>query len=100
MSSVVMWGAAHLARPHSGPRIRPFRWAPVISALRPRFRLVLIDNRGSGRSTTADRNFTVADIAVDVTAVLDRSQIAHAHVLGASLGGMVTPRRSSGGWGL
>jgi 3-oxoadipate enol-lactonase len=64
-------------------------WAPVISALRRRFRLVLIDNRGSGRSTTADRKFTVADMAMDVTAVLDRSQIAHAHVLGASLGGMV-----------
>jgi 3-oxoadipate enol-lactonase len=64
-------------------------WAPVISALRRRFRLVLIDNRGSGRSTTADRKFTVADMAVDLTAVLDRSRIAHAHVLGASLGGMV-----------
>ena len=64
-------------------------WAPVIPALRRRFRLVLIDNRGSGRSTTADRKFTVADMAVDVTAVLDRSRIARAHVLGASLGGMV-----------
>lgn len=30
-------------------------WAPVTSALRRRFRLVLIDNRGSGRSTTPDR---------------------------------------------
>ena len=64
-------------------------WAPVIPALKRRFRLVLIDNRGSGRSTTADRKFTVADMAMDVTAVLDRSRIAHAHVLGASLGGMV-----------
>ena len=64
-------------------------WAPVISPLSRRFRLVLIDNRGSGRSTTADRKFTVADMAVDVTAVLDRSRIARAHVLGASLGGMV-----------
>jgi 3-oxoadipate enol-lactonase len=64
-------------------------WAPVISALRRRFRLVLIDNRGSGRSTTADRKFTVADMAMDVTAVLDRSRITRAHVLGASLGGMV-----------
>jgi 3-oxoadipate enol-lactonase len=64
-------------------------WAPVISALRRRFRLVLIDNRGSGRSTTADRKFTVADMAMDVTAVLDRSRISRAHVLGASLGGMV-----------
>jgi 3-oxoadipate enol-lactonase len=64
-------------------------WAPVVSALRRRFRLVLIDNRGSGRSTTPDRKFTVADMAADVAAVLDNSRIARAHVLGASLGGMV-----------
>jgi pimeloyl-ACP methyl ester carboxylesterase len=71
-------------------------WAPVISALRRRFRLVLIDNRGSGRSTTPDREFTVADMAADVAAVLDSSRIAHAHVLGASLGGMVAQARRSG----
>jgi len=64
-------------------------WAPVTSALGHRFRLVLIDNRGSGRSTTADRKFTVADMAADVAAVLDSSRITRAHVLGASLGGMV-----------
>lgn len=64
-------------------------WAPVIPALRRRFRLVLIDNRGSGRSTTADRDFGVVDMAEDVAAVLDSSRIARAHVLGASLGGMV-----------
>jgi 3-oxoadipate enol-lactonase len=64
-------------------------WAPVISALKRRFRLVLIDNRGSGRSITPDRKFTVADMAADVAAVLDSSRIARAHVLGASLGGMV-----------
>jgi 3-oxoadipate enol-lactonase len=64
-------------------------WAPVIPALRRRFHLVLIDNRGSGRSTTPDRKFTVADMAADVVAVLDKSRVAHAHVLGASLGGMV-----------
>ena len=71
-------------------------WAPVVSALRRRFRLVLIDNRGSGRSTTPDRKFTVADMAADVAAVLDSSRIAHAHVLGASLGGMVAQELAIG----
>jgi len=64
-------------------------WAPVIPALRRRFRLILVDNRGSGRSTTPDRKFTVADMAADVLAVLASSRVPHAHVLGASLGGMV-----------
>jgi pimeloyl-ACP methyl ester carboxylesterase len=71
-------------------------WAPVISPLRRRFRLVLIDNRGSGRSTTPDRKFTVADMAADVAAVLDGSRIARAHVLGASLGGMVAQELAIG----
>jgi pimeloyl-ACP methyl ester carboxylesterase len=64
-------------------------WAPVTPALRRRFRLVLIDNRGSGRSTVPDQAFTVADMAGDVAAVLDRSRIGRAHVIGTSLGGMV-----------
>ena len=64
-------------------------WAPVIRPLRRRFRLVLIDNRGSGRSGTDGRDFGVPDLAQDVTAVLDSSRIARAHVLGVSLGGMV-----------
>ena len=71
-------------------------WAPVVSALRRRFRLVLIDNRGSGRSTAPDRKFTVADMAADVAAVLDSSRIARAHVLGASLGGMVAQELAIG----
>ena len=41
----------------------------MVPALRHRFRLVLIDNRGSGRSTTPDRDFGVADMAQDVAAV-------------------------------
>ena len=71
-------------------------WAPVISPLSRRFRLVLIDNRGSGRSTTPDRKFPVAEMAADVAAVLDSSGIARAHVLGASLGGMVAQELAIG----
>ena len=64
-------------------------WEPVVSQLRRRFRLILIDNRGSGRSTAANGTFSVADLAEDVAAVLDRSRITRAHIAGASLGGMV-----------
>jgi pimeloyl-ACP methyl ester carboxylesterase len=71
-------------------------WAPVLPALRRRFRLVLIDNRGTGRSTTADLDFSVADMAQDVIAVLDASGIARAHVLGVSLGGMVAQELAIG----
>jgi pimeloyl-ACP methyl ester carboxylesterase len=64
-------------------------WAPVVPGLCRRFRLVLIDNRGSGRSDPAPAPFPVADLARDVITVLDAAGIARAHVLGISLGGMV-----------
>lgn len=64
-------------------------WIPVLPDLEREFRLVLIDNRGTGQSTTMERRFTVGDLATDVAAVLDSGQIASAHTLGVSLGGMI-----------
>jgi pimeloyl-ACP methyl ester carboxylesterase len=64
-------------------------WGRIPGKLRRRFRLVLVDNRGCGRSDRTAGSFTVADLAGDVVAVLDAAGIGRAHVLGASLGGMV-----------
>lgn len=64
-------------------------WKPVLRKLSRQFRLVLIDNRGTGSSERPPDSFTVADMAGDVTAVLDAAHIGRAHVLGVSLGGMV-----------
>jgi 3-oxoadipate enol-lactonase len=64
-------------------------WGPVLGKLRRRFRLVLVDNRGCGRSDRPAGSFSVSDMAGDVVAVLDAARIRRAHVLGASLGGMV-----------
>ena len=63
-------------------------WGPALGRLQRRFRLVLVDNRGSGRSA-ASGSFSVADMAGDALAVLDDAGIGTAHVLGASLGGMI-----------
>jgi len=64
-------------------------WRPVLRKLRRHFRPVLVDNRGSGRSGVPAASFEVADMAADVVAVLDEAGIGRAHVMGASLGGMV-----------
>ena len=64
-------------------------WEPVLRKLRRRFRLVLVDNRGVGHSDRQAGSFTVADMAADIVAVLDAAGIRRAHVLGASLGGLV-----------
>ena len=64
-------------------------WEPVLGKLRRRFRLVLVDNRGTGCSDRPAGSFGVADMAGDVIAVLDAAGVRRAHVMGVSLGGMV-----------
>jgi pimeloyl-ACP methyl ester carboxylesterase len=66
-----------------------FGWAPVLPKLQRHFRLVLVDNRASGLSDRSAGVFAVADMAGDIIAVLDAAGIRRAHVMGASLGGMV-----------
>jgi pimeloyl-ACP methyl ester carboxylesterase len=86
-------GAMHRRRPWlvliQGMGLDRSGWEPVLRKLGRRFRLALIDNRGTGRSDRPSGSFTVADMADDVVAVLDSAGIDRAHVLGASLGGMV-----------
>jgi 3-oxoadipate enol-lactonase len=64
-------------------------WDPVTRGLRRSFRLLLVDNRGTGRSQVPTGSFTVADLARDVVRVMDAARVRRAHVLGTSLGGMV-----------
>jgi pimeloyl-ACP methyl ester carboxylesterase len=64
-------------------------WAPVLSRLRRRLRLVVVDNRGVGKSDESSGWYGVPAMAADVVAVLDAENIERAHVMGVSLGGMV-----------
>lgn len=86
-------GTLHRRRPWlvliQGMGLDRHGWEPVRRKLQRHFRLVLVDNRGSGRSDLPAGSFDVSDMAVDVLAVLDRASVRRAHVVGASLGGMV-----------
>ena len=86
-------GTRHWRRPWlvliQGMGLDRFGWEPVLRNLGRRFRLVLVDNRGSGRSGLPAGSFGVVDMAADVVAVLDGAGVRRAHVVGASLGGMV-----------
>ena len=62
-------------------------WGAAIGHLRRRFRLVLVDNRGIGRSAAG--SVSVPAMVGDVLAVLDDIGIGAVHALGASLGGMI-----------
>lgn len=64
----------------------PGRW---VSRLEQRFRVIRIDNRGTGWSRTAPSPFTIADMADDAAAVLRATDAGAASVLGLSMGGMI-----------
>ena len=57
-----------------------------VPELSTRFRVVLLDNRDSGRSSRADHAYTIADMADDVAGLLDALDIHRTHLLGLSMG--------------
>ena len=61
----------------------------VIDELADHFTVVAVDHRGSGTSRTRLRPTTTGTMASDAVSVLDQLGIGAAHVVGASLGGMV-----------
>ena len=60
-----------------------------LNLLEKHFRLVVIDNRGTGESDKPDVAWTLRDMADDIAAVLDHAKIPHTHVFGISMGGMI-----------
>lgn len=65
----------------------PAAW---VRALERDFRVIRIDNRGTGWSRLAETPFTMADLAGDVVRVLDEERVERATVFGLSMGGMIT----------
>jgi 3-oxoadipate enol-lactonase len=76
---VLVMGLAGSARP----------WWRLLPALEDRYRVVALDNRGTGRSTPVAGALTMDDLARDVLTVMDDAGLDDAHVVGASMGGMV-----------
>jgi 3-oxoadipate enol-lactonase len=59
-----------------------------LAALDAHFRLIVLDNRGTGGTSRGSAQYTVPRLTADALGVLDAEGILAAHVLGASLGGM------------
>ncbi len=66
-------------------------WWPkqMIAELSQSFQLILLDNRGSGRSDIGKRLYTMRRFADDTIALMDALEIENAHILGVSMGGMI-----------
>ena len=65
-------------------------WVPLIPYLSKRFRLIVVDIRGHGRSDKPECCYTRIDFAYDIKLLLDALHIATADVMGHSLGSMIT----------
>jgi len=65
-------------------------WQPNLAAFAERFRVILYDHRGTGRS---DRilpdTLTIEDMAADVIGLLDAIGVGRVHFVGHAIGGMI-----------
>lgn len=67
-------------------------WNWQRAALDDEYRTITWDNRGTGRSDAPEGPYTTAEMAADLEAVLRDAGVERAHVVGASLGGMIAQR--------
>ncbi|KZX48823.1 3-oxoadipate enol-lactone hydrolase [Haloarcula sp. K1] len=64
-------------------------WLWQQEALVDEYQTLVWDNRGTGDSEEPDGPYTMREMASDLEAVLDDAGVEQAHVVGASMGGMI-----------
>ena len=67
-------------------------WGRLLDLIGDRLRVVVLDNRGVGRSSAPLPPYDTGVMATDVASVLDHAGIASAAVFGLSLGGMIAQK--------
>ena len=65
-------------------------WIMQRRALSAQFRCIAVDNRGVGRSDRPPGPYDIETMATDALAALDHAGFDTAHVLGASMGGIIS----------
>ncbi len=64
-------------------------WVPMLPYLSKRFRVILVDLRGHGKSSKPECCYTRVDFAYDIKLLLDALSIQKADIVGHSLGSIV-----------
>jgi pimeloyl-ACP methyl ester carboxylesterase len=64
-------------------------WVPMLPYLSKRFRLILVDIRGHGRSSKPECCYTRLDFAYDIKLLLDALGVQKADIVGHSLGSII-----------
>lgn len=65
-------------------------WETQIPIYSEKFRVIVFDNRGVGRSEVTEPGFTIQDMADDTVGLLESLNISKASFIGKSMGGMIT----------
>jgi pimeloyl-ACP methyl ester carboxylesterase len=73
----------------AGLRSDSSSWLGVAKELSAKFRTVIFDNRGCGRSDVPSGPYSISDMAGDAVKLLDALEIEQANVIGHSMGGYV-----------
>lgn len=97
-------GDVALSYDRSGPSTAPtvvfieglgygrWMWRFQRNPLAAEYDTIVFDNRGTGESDCPDGPYTIGEMARDLEAVLDDAGVERAHVVGASMGGMIAQR--------
>jgi len=64
-------------------------WGELRTFMAQRFRAIVYDNRGVGKSDAPLPPYSIAQMAKDAACVLDAVGVPRAHILGLSMGGMI-----------
>jgi pimeloyl-ACP methyl ester carboxylesterase len=65
------------------------KWIAQVGPLSKHFKVITMDNRGSGKSDRPNYPYTMEMFADDINGLMDHLNIENAHVIGKSLGGMI-----------
>ncbi len=64
-------------------------WFRQVPAFKEKYRCIVFDNRGAGRSSKPDIPYTMEMFAADTVGLMEALDIENAHVLGISMGGLI-----------
>ncbi|MCI0417149.1 alpha/beta hydrolase [bacterium] len=64
-------------------------WGTFLPVLKEGYKTIILENRGSARSTKPSGTYTTESMAEDAIALLDQLQMEQVHVVGKSMGGMI-----------
>jgi len=64
-------------------------WFRQIPTLKEKYRCVVFDNRGAGKSSKPDEPYSMEMFAADTAGLMDALDIKNAHILGISMGGLI-----------